>query len=1082
MVENTGKEDKSTKNYRIKVESLENDLYRLELEEFWDKTNDWGKIRSVLANAEDEILEWHKTSFSEKRASSLTFQSWKEKLFETFTHKADIDQFLGCTQEGKESADAFLRRVSSLGRKLNVRDEISLGVFKKGLCRSQDYIKLAIIGVSTISTEIYKKIREAEQISEENFKRSQKKKKNSKQKNVFNQKEKGSVNIISESDILNKENSIYICNKKVSCLIDTGADDCYITRNVLKQVRIKPNELKQPIERRTCLNEKFVITQFANVRFSVKNKKCEEKFYILPKRDDELVILGKNWLIKNAKKHKPEAEESLEMLIEELCTPKRSIEDYVCRINTIPGKIVVMKPYKIEQALESKVDAEVARLLKKGYITHSTSSWLNKVKPVVKPNGTLRLTANFVPLNNLVLLDKYSLPDILEMLYKLKGKLYRTKIDLKDGFYQIPLHPDDRHKTAFRIKNRLYEYTKMPMGFKNSPAIFQRYMDRILGDEIGKSCFVYVDDILIFGETEKEHDDNLKRVIKLLLKGGLVANKEKIEFRKTDIVFLGHKLVGDKIVSEVDNGQAIRDLVELRNVDEVRSFIGTVNYYRMFIDKCASKTEPLSRLLKKKQKFVWEKEQKVAFQTLKEELLGERILFQPDYSKEFFLESDASNKGIGVILSQEVNGAKMPIMYASRTLSETEQNYSISEKEMLAALWGMEKFQYFLKGREFTLITDHIALKALTEKGEIKSARISRWIERIQEFNFNVEYKPGKAIPHVDGLSRLASSEICNISIESTNNDIKENVLKLHEKLVHRGSKITTEEYNKINTDKVTLEEVRKILENCMTCKIYNPVRVGKPRYIGAYAMGDKVAFDIIGPFNDKYIIAGIDYFTRYAFASVIPNRETKHIVKFIQTIHDVIPIKTLISDSAKENTSKDLIQWCDEKGIAHHFTTPHHHQSNGRIERFNRTLLEAINKQPPSRLLKHKVRKAIEIYNTVTHSRTGFSPDAARNPENWLTIKQKIYKDLTKANSERGKGLKTKTYSLNDTVLIKSEIHKLKGQPKFGDVGIITEILGFDTYRIRMENGRFLKRHADQLRAGEETLSELGPECCGNS
>ncbi|KAF9752819.1 Retrovirus-related Pol polyprotein from transposon opus [Nosema granulosis] len=148
--------------------------------------------------------------------------------------------------------------------------------------------------------------------------------------------------------------------------------------------------------------------------------------------------------------------------------------------------------------------------MKLGYIVPSNSSWLNKVKPVIKPNGDLRLTANFILLNNLVILDKYSLPDMMEMIYKLKDKKFKTKIDLKDGFYQTPLHREDRHKTAFRIKNRLYEWTRMPMGFKSSLAVFQRFMDMILEEEIRKSCFVYVDDILVFGRTEEEHDENLK--------------------------------------------------------------------------------------------------------------------------------------------------------------------------------------------------------------------------------------------------------------------------------------------------------------------------------------------------------------------------------------------------------------------------------------------------------------------------------------------------------------------------------------------------------------------------------------------
>ncbi|KAF9763117.1 Retrovirus-related Pol polyprotein from transposon gypsy [Nosema granulosis] len=250
----------------------------------------------------------------------------------------------------------------------------------------------------------------------------------------------------------------------------------------------------------------------------------------------------------------------------------------------------------------------------------------------------------------------------------------------------------------------------------------------------------------------------------------------------------------------------------------------------------------------------------------------------------------------------------MPIVYASRTLGETEKNYSISEKEMLAAIWGMEKFEYFLKGREFTLVTDHIALKAINEKGELKSARISRWIERIQQFNFEVEYKPGESIPHhVDGLSRLAKDATCNKIDTRISTEIHNDVMKIHEQLVHRDAKSTCQEYNRLNHNKITESECKKILKNCVNCKLYNPVRVGRSRDIKAYSMGEKVTFDIIGPIEGKYIIAAIDYFTRYGFARVLKNRESQGVLKFLKEIHKIIPVKTLISDSAKESISRRL-------------------------------------------------------------------------------------------------------------------------------------------------------------------------------
>ncbi|KAF9762722.1 Transposon Ty3-G Gag-Pol polyprotein [Nosema granulosis] len=178
-------------------------------------------------------------------------------------------------------------------------------------------------------------------------------------------------------------------------------------------------------------------------------------------------------------------------------------------------------------------------------------------------------------------------------------------------------------------------------------------------------------------------------------------------------------------------------------------------------------------------------------------------------------------------------------MYASRTLGDTEKNYSISEKEMLAVLWGMEKFEYFLKGGEFTLVTDHIALKALNAKGEIKSPRITRWIERIQQFSFKVEYKLGEMIHHVDGISRLVNDRTVAQIDELDSKTWDSKIIKLHEDLVHRGDKVVTEEYNRCNIDKISEDTCRKILAKCLKCKLCNPIRVGRVRDIEAFEMGE---------------------------------------------------------------------------------------------------------------------------------------------------------------------------------------------------------------------------------------------------
>ena len=199
-------------------------------------------------------------------------------------------------------------------------------------------------------------------------------------------------------------------------------------------------------------------------------------------------------------------------IIDKLCQFKsKAVKGVYCSIDTIPGKVVCVKPYSVPQALEDRVLAEIEKLKEKKYIVESSSSWCNNMVPVTKPDGGIRITINFKMLNQLVQPDKYSLPKMNEIIHGLQGQKFFSKIDLKDGFFHIPVKKEHRHKTAFRVKNRLYEWNVMPQGFINSPAIFQRFMDKILSGLIGKFCYVYIDDILIFEKMNKVMIWSLKK-------------------------------------------------------------------------------------------------------------------------------------------------------------------------------------------------------------------------------------------------------------------------------------------------------------------------------------------------------------------------------------------------------------------------------------------------------------------------------------------------------------------------------------------------------------------------------------------
>jgi hypothetical protein len=221
----------------------------------------------------------------------------------------------------------------------------------------------------------------------------------------------------------------------------------------------------------------------------------------------------------------------------------------------------------------------------------------------------------------------------------------------------------------------------MPMGFRNAPAIFQRHMDRVLEDEIGKSCFVYVDDILIFSKGEEEHEAVFKNIIDILNKNHLEINNEKTIYKQEKVEFLGHIITYNKVYPKNSVSQGIDDTDIPHDRKQLQEFLGFINYYRKFVKGCAMLGAPLYDLLQEKKKYIWDEAAMKAFEALKEELKKKIELNQPDFNKPFQLETDASNHGIGAILSQTNEKEKYPMAFASRRLKEHEKKYSISEKE-----------------------------------------------------------------------------------------------------------------------------------------------------------------------------------------------------------------------------------------------------------------------------------------------------------------------------------------------------------------------------------------------------------------
>lgn len=430
-------------------------------------------------------------------------------------------------------------------------------------------------------------------------------------------------------------------------------------------------------------------------------------------------------------------------------------------IDTRNAKPVKQRLYSLSPAKQNEAYQELDRMLEAGVIQESRSSWCAPVAIVHKANGKPRLCLDARKLNELTVKDAYPMPLIEGLLSRLDRTKYITSIDLKDAFWQIPLDPESREKTAFAVPGRpLYDFVTMPFGLCNAAQSLCRLMDKVIPHQFHDRVFVYLDDLLVASADFEEHLQLLREIAKRLELAGLTINVEKSKFVLKSIEYLGY-IVGDGTLSA--NPEKVRAIAEFpvpKTVKQVRRFVGVTGWYRRFIANYSSKAAPLTSLTGKKKKFVWSQEAQAAFELLKESLLTAPVLIQPDFKKHFFIQCDASTTGIGSVLFQKSDdGSEHPIAYYSHKLTGSQRNYSVTELECLAAVLSIKKFRCYVEGHPFTVITDHNSLKWLMDQKDLTS-RLTRWSLKLQAYNFNIEYRRGSENTVADALSRMNMEEI----------------------------------------------------------------------------------------------------------------------------------------------------------------------------------------------------------------------------------------------------------------------------------------------------------------------------------
>ncbi|XP_067305997.1 uncharacterized protein [Pseudorasbora parva] len=424
-------------------------------------------------------------------------------------------------------------------------------------------------------------------------------------------------------------------------------------------------------------------------------------------------------------------------------------------IKTPPGVIVRQRPYRVPEARRQAIEDEIQQMLKLGVIEPSRSPWSSPIVMVPKPDGTLRFCNDFRRLNEVSEFDGYPMPRVDELLDRLGRARYISTLDLTKGYWQVPLSETAKPKTAFSTPSGHWQYRTLPFGLHGAPATFQRMMDIILRPHQAYAA-AYLDDVVIHSEAWEEHLDRLRRVLSELRRAGLTANPRKCHLALSEAKYLGFQVGRGLIRPQEKKVEAIHSAPRPQTKTQVRAFLGLAGYYRCFIPNFSSLAAPLTDLTRKGQpeKVCWTPSLEEAFAQVKAALTSSPVLRAPDFSGPFLLQTDASDTGLGAVLSQIQEGEEHPIIYISRKLSPAERKYATVEKEALAIKWAVLELRYYLLGRKFTLVTDHAPLQWMA-RAKDTNARVTRWFLALQDFHFEVQHRAGAANANADGLSRI---------------------------------------------------------------------------------------------------------------------------------------------------------------------------------------------------------------------------------------------------------------------------------------------------------------------------------------
>jgi transposase InsO family protein len=634
------------------------------------------------------------------------------------------------------------------------------------------------------------------------------------------------------------------------------------------------------------------------------------------------------------------------------------------------------------QELKTYIDVNV----KKGFIRKSESPAGFPVMFVPKKNGKLRLCVDFRKLNDMTIKNRYPLPNISELRDRLAHAKIFTALDLRGAYNLIRMKEGEEWKTAFRTRYGHYEYTVMPFGLTNAPATCQALVNDVLREHLDIFVVAYLDDILIYSQSEKEHKEHVYKILTLLQQHHLLVDPDKCKWHQEEVEFLGHIVGKDGVKMSPEKIKVVKEWPTPTTVKEVQAFIGFANFNRQFIKNFSKIAIPLTELTKKENPFNWTEKHDKAFDTLKQACIEPPVLVAFRNGEPLRFETDASDLAIGMCAKQERDGKWHPIAYHSRKFTSAEENYDVHDKELLAIVVALEHWRIYAEScSDLVIFSDHKNLVNFTTT-KVLNRRQVRWSETLGNYKFKIVYTPGKDNGRADALSRrsdiagtkkITESTILKVQEDGSlgpanviNNlmmkvgidvpeELQEQIIRQHhDDPVHghpgiaRTMELITRNYQFRNMkDKVTTY-IKKCAD-CQKNKHSTHAQYGEmqPMELPQEPWTD-ISMDFVTglpPSRDPAtgltydsILVIVDRFTKYAL--MIPFRRDYTAVQLAHVLKDRlirdhgIP-KTIISDRDKLFTSNYWATLMAEIGIKRKLSTAYHPQTDGQTERTNRTM-----------------------------------------------------------------------------------------------------------------------------------------------